>query len=985
MKMKIKGGGTLALLMALGVATGAQAASDSWNVNVNSTWVTAGNWLGGQVPGSTTADNTDVATFAFSGLSSDRTVTVDNPRYIGGITFGNSTVSKYSLNSGFFRLNNGGVIQNVSTNGNHTDTINTFIQISGSSGATAFFTANAASPNSLLSIGAVIGNASAGNTTTLTLNGTNAGINIVTGVVSNGPSGGTLALVKDGSGSWALAGTNSFTGGTTVNAGTLIAKKAASLPNYNTTGTIAINGTAVLAVNMGLASPGEWSSTEIDNLLANANVTFASGTLFGIDTTVANFTHGNAITAKANMGFIKLGLKTLTLSGLNTYTGGTVVKAGFLAPALTNALPDYTTAGKVVINGGTLTAIMGDGTTTGWSPEQVDVLLLNATKTSGTLGIDTLNGDFAQWTPFTTTTFGSALGLTKVGPNKLILNQANTYAGPTTINNGTLSLSGGNNRLLSTGTLRFDGDPGSSATLEVAGISQTLSTLTFPGSAGSGSTITCNIAGSGTLTLGTTLSLGAPAIGSAIPTRVDVNMSGLSNFVYNASASTFKVGPSGGTAGGMNPSALNGIVTLAANNAITALNFNVNDVGSTGGGGNEILHLGASNTLNVVNVNIGTGQRNTASMDFAAPGSIAKIRGVTGGSSGVSTWTIGRLQDNGATRFWTNTVDFTSGTVDATVTNMIVALADTGTQNSRTGNVIGSFLMGAGTATFANLTIGRMTGTLTTALSALFNVIATVSVNGGTVTATTLALADNTIVDTTANSKTINSTFNLIAGTLNATTVKKGAQTGTATPTVAFNWTTGTIGNISGSDLLWTNVPLTLLTTASHTFNISGANVATLDATSPISGATFGITKAGTGTLKLCGANTYSGGTTISNGTLTAGCNNALASGSALILSGGTFDAGSYANTLGTLTLNDGAASQLLVNSGACTLAFTGMSGTGTLAVIGTLGETSVRFGASASALTPEQLSRIRINGKRSALTSLGYLKEDNGTLIQFL
>lgn len=980
---KINSGKLLTIMMALLMAAGAQAASDSWNVNSNSTWITVNNWLGLQAPGSTTLDSSDIATFAFN-PSSDRTVTVDNPRFIGGITFGNTTASKFTLATGAFRLNSGGVIQNVATNGLHTDTITAAIRISGESG-TAFFTANAASASSLLSIGAVTGNSSSPNITTLTLNGTNAGVNVVTGSISNGVAGGTLALVKDNAGCWALAGTNGYTGGTTINAGTLIAKRAASFPNYSTTGTIAVNNTSVLAVNAGLASPGEWSSAEIDNLLANANVTFASGTMFGMDASVTNFTYGNAIAAKGNMGLIKLGPKTVTLSGLNTYTGGTTVKAGFLTFAMTNALPDYTTPGKVVVNGGTLTAIMGDGTT-GWSPAQVDALLVSATKTSGALGIDTLNGDITQWSAFTPSTLGSAIGLTKVGPNKLILNQANTYASPTTINKGTLTLSGGNNRLLSTGILRFDGENGSSATLEVSAISQALSALAFPGTAGSGSTITANIIGSGTLVLSaTTQSLGAPAVGSAIPTRVDVNMSGLSNLVYNVPLGTFRAGPSGGGAGAVNASALHGIATLAANNAITALNFHVNDVASSSGGGAQILHLGASNTLNLANINLGTGQRNSAFLDFAAPGSIAKIRGVTGGSSGVSTWTIGKIVDNGFDRYWTNTVDFTSGTVDATITNMLVAHADTANATLRAGNVIGSFLMGSGTATISSLTLGRMTGNLTTALAGVFNVTATFSVNGGTVNATTLALTDNTIPDTTVHSKIVRGTFNLLAGTLNATTVKKGAQTGTATAITAFNWTTGTIGNISGSDLLWTNVPLTLLTTASHTFNISGANTATMDANSPISGATFGITKSGAGTLKLLAANTYSGGTTVSNGTLVVGRDNALASGSALILSGGAFDAGSYANTLGTLTLSDGATSQLLVNSGACTLSFTGMSGTGTMAVIGTLGETSIRFGVSSTALTSEQLSRITINGKRSVLTALGYLKEDKGTLIQFL
>jgi autotransporter-associated beta strand protein len=214
--------------------------------------------------------------------------------------------------------------------------------------------------------------------------------------------------------------------------------------------------------------------------------------------------------------------------------------------------------------------------------------------------------------------------------------------------------------------------------------------------------------------------------------------------------------------------------------------------------------------------------------------------------------------------------------------------------------------------------------------------------------------------------------------------VQKGPQTGTATATTSFRCVAGTIGNISDSDLIWTNIPLTLQTAASHVFDITGGNEATFDANSVISGSGCALTKTGTGTLKLCGANTYNGGTIVSNGTLAAGCNNALASGSDLILSGGIFDAGSYANHLDTLTLDNGTSSQLLVNSGACTLFFTGMSGTGNLAVIGTLGSTSVQFGMSYSTLTGEQLSRITINGKPVGLNVQGYLRELKGTMISF-
>ena len=76
----------------------AQAASGSWNVDAAGTWNTAGNWNPVAVPGSTTLDNSDVATFS-KVLAADRIVTVDT-RYIGGITFDQNSTKKYTLSAG---------------------------------------------------------------------------------------------------------------------------------------------------------------------------------------------------------------------------------------------------------------------------------------------------------------------------------------------------------------------------------------------------------------------------------------------------------------------------------------------------------------------------------------------------------------------------------------------------------------------------------------------------------------------------------------------------------------------------------------------------------------------------------------------------------------------------------------------------------------------------------------------------------------------
>lgn len=56
---------------------------------------------------------------------------------------------------------------------------------------------------------------------TLVLGGTNTADNIISGNITNNDAGGTVSLLKTGSGTWVLAGANTFTGTTTLSNGTL--------------------------------------------------------------------------------------------------------------------------------------------------------------------------------------------------------------------------------------------------------------------------------------------------------------------------------------------------------------------------------------------------------------------------------------------------------------------------------------------------------------------------------------------------------------------------------------------------------------------------------------------------------------------------------------------------------------------------------------------------------------------------------------------
>ncbi len=174
---------------------------------------------------------------------------------------------------------------------------------------------------------------------------------------------------------------------------------------------------------------------------------------------------------------------------------------------------------------------------------------------------------------------------------------------------------------------------------------------------------------------------------------------------------------------------------------------------------------------------------------------------------------------------------------------------------------------------------------------------------------------------------------------------------------------------------------------STRTFFLRGAGDGEVTGVISGTGYTPSVIKDGLGVWTLSAPNTYSGMTTVSNGTLAAGCELALKAGNALTLSGGTFDAGSFSNSLGTLTLSTGSSNTLAVASGNCTLSFTNLDGSGTLTVSGTLGPSTLRFGTSAAALTPEQRAQIKTaNGRKIGLDAKGYVYAiAPGTMIRVL
>jgi autotransporter-associated beta strand protein len=578
---------------------------------------------------------------------------------------------------------------------------------------------------------------------------------------------------------------------------------------------------------------------------------------------------GNTLTT-ANGGSIAI-LSTLTGTG-QTFTINAPI---ILTPASATSAGTYTFQNDASSATTTL-QIAGNvsaGTTTG-----TETLTLAGTNT----GTNTISGVISNGG-------AASLALTKTGAGTWVLSGANTYTGGTTIAAGTLALTGGDNRLATTSTVKFTGTNG---TLDLGSTNQTLAGITFSNTGTSTNVIT---GGAGSLSIagGTTNFQVGGGDATNTSSAITVDMSGLGSFSYNRTAGTFGAG---GTSDSTTASTTaSGTLFLAKTNTITAGTFAAG-VYSTGANAinSGTIHLGQTNTINATTFIVGN-QKTIGVLDFQT-GLVAptlKIRGTGGTDADRAAITIGN--NNSGLTATTATFDLTNGgtissTLDAMVSTLIVGL------NARVATTVGlpttaTFTMGLGTLNATTIVIGQQAA-LTGGNTASGQANGTMSLNGGTVTATTFTLADK---QSGAATQGISSTFNLNSGTLNATTIQRGAVgtgAGANLASINFNWVDGTISNITGANQTVNGVTavsgltggLTIAlnntgnVSGTHTWNVSGTQTSTVQNTVSLTGA-GSLTKTGTGTLALNGVNSYTGPTVITAGTVKFGTEASLYNG----------------------------------------------------------------------------------------------------------
>jgi autotransporter-associated beta strand protein len=691
---------------------------------------------------------------------------------------------------------------------------------------------------------------------------------------------GSNGMTKAGAGNLVLTGTNSYTGGTTVSTGTLTGNSDSLQGAIVNNAAVVFDQGATGEYAGAMSGSGSLTKTGADDLtLSGTNsysggTTVSAGSLIGTTTSLqANisnnatvvFNQGTTGTYAGNMtgtgSLVKDGDGDVTLGGTNSYSGGTTVTAGTLTGTTTSLQGAITNNAAVVFNQGTAGTyagnMSGNGSLTKSGAGNLSLSGTNSYSRGTTVSAGTLTGTTSSlqrniannaavvFDQSTTGTYSGAMSgtgtLAKTGDGAVTLTGNSSYQGGTSITGGTLVA--GSNTALGTGGVTMSSG-------QVLG--------------GDGVTVA-----------------NAISIGTAASTTTGViagwDFNGLSS--YGASPLTANTTVSEVAVGGLTRGA--GVATsgTAASNAWGGSEWSTSSSAAAAISTNDF----ATFTLN---------GNSGASLSLASIGAYNIRRSSSGPITGLWQYQIGSgsFVDLGSAITWGSNTSATGNSQGSIDLSGITALQNVASGTTVTFRVVNYSASGTGTWYFNHFQSGddfTVSGSVPVAASG----------NG--------TLGINTTGTTTYTGPiTVNNTATLTAAT-GGTAVFEGAIGG------------------SGS-----------------------------------------ITKTGEGTVVLAAANTYSGGTTISAGTLSVTGAGSLGNGTVSVASGATFDLSAKAITL---ELGSGFTLDGSLVMTANMSSFTNITGSGTF----TFGDDSTLFLDVAGITSPGSYALI---SGYSSYTNLGTL-----------